>query len=531
VSEQCFDGHIGALCGACDDGYDFDIGRNRCAQCSSSREMMARAGNLFLLFAIAAAVAVVLYARCRRQIRKLWASAVSFAREGFDSLESQKKEGLQSEVEARSRRRRKLRKSLFTKAKVVIAAWQIAASTETVLLQVRFPPVFAKAMKFFHVLGLAAFEVGSLNCFFRWSYFEKMLFATLAPFVGVAFTAGPYWLVQRYRGKLESEAGRRKVTVRIAYSCAFAIYIILPSVSTSVITYFSCSRFADDGLRRGLRVIASELSIKCTNKRYRQWRIYAGIMIGIWPVGVPLVFATLLWSKRAKLNPPLENYESRRAKDGVDKAEGLQREELRHMKAINQLEKLELRDSDDSLEALAFVFEEYKPRCYLFPIFEITRRIFLTSVLAIFYPGSTRQSVIGMLGAMLACVVYYYYEPFIEDDDNVVSAVAQGELVLIYFAALAVFTAQAVDESRRAFSNLGFGVVLVMIFFTSSLVAIYVILLDVFGYERLFDVYLTCPQTFAKTRNNLRGRLQEFLGPSNAPSTLATTTTYEVGLV
>ena len=70
-----------------------------------------------------------------------------------------------------------------------------------------------------------------------------------------------------------------------------------------------------------------------------------------------------------------------------------------------------------------------------------------------------------------------------------------------------------------------------MIFFTSSLVAIYVILLDVFGYERLFDVYLTCPQTFAKTRNNLRGRLQEFLGPSNAPSTLATTTTYEVGLV
>jgi len=328
-----------------------------------------------------------------------------------------------------------------------------------------------------------------------------MLFVTLAPFVFVALTVGLYCFAQWLGGKLEKKTDRREVISKITYSVLFFIYVILPSISTSVLTYFSCSRF-DDGFRRGLRVITSELSIKCTNKRYRKWRVYAGIMIGIWPVGVPLVFATLLWRDRAKLNPALD--EPRRAKDGVDKTEGLQRRERRHMEAINQREKLELRDADHSLEALKFAFEDYEPRCYLFPIFEIVRRIFLTSVLTIFYPGSTRQSVIGLLGAMLAGVVYNHFEPFIEDDDNTVSAVAQGDLVLIYFAALAVFTSEEADDSRQAFSSFGFGVVLMVIFFASSFVAAYLILLDVFGKAHVLD---TCAVVSKQVQRSLSLRV------------------------
>jgi hypothetical protein len=98
--------------------------------------MMARAGNLFL-FAILAAVAVVLYAQCRRQIRKLWESAVSFMNEGkaleTNSEESKEEKGSRSEAVAKAIwRRRKFRKSMLNKAKILIATWQIAASTETV---------------------------------------------------------------------------------------------------------------------------------------------------------------------------------------------------------------------------------------------------------------------------------------------------------------------------------------------------------------------------------------------------------------
>ena len=350
-----------------------------------------------------------------------------------------------------------------------------------------------------------------------------MIFVTLAPFVVIAVATAAYWFAQRHRGKLENNADRLKVKSQIYYVVMLFVYVVLPSISTYVITYFSCSRFADDGEKRGLRVITTALSIKCTTNRYRKWRIYAGIMIGIWPVGVSLIFFILLWRNGKKLNPTLED-ESSTAHDAkvessqvVDRVEDLKRETRRHTRAMGQIKKLELRDKDDSLSALEFLFEEYTPRCFLFPIFEIGRRIALTSVLAVFYPGSTRQSVVGLLGAMLSCLVYYVYEPFIEDDDNVVSAVAQGELVLIFFAALAVYTSQESDESRQAFSSVAFGIVLVLIFFASSLVAAYVILLDIFGYSSLLDARSQVLKRITRTSSGARARA----GETKRPPTVA----------
>ena len=125
----------------------------------------------------------------------------------------------------------------------------------------------------------------------------------------------------------------------------------------------------------------------------------------------------------------------------------------------------------------------------MFPVFELARRLFLSSVLAVIYPGSTRQVIIGLLGAMLSCIVYFYYEAFIEDDDDVVSAVAQVQLVLVYFAALAIYAADGQDEKEAAFSGVAFGVVLLLIFFASYVVAAYVTLLEIFGYSSLRSVY------------------------------------------
>ena len=65
----------------------------------------------------------------------------------------------------------------------------------------------------------------------------------IAPFVVVALVAGLYLLVQKRRGKLESEADRRQALDNCTYSLLLFIYVIMPSVSTSVITFFSCQEF------------------------------------------------------------------------------------------------------------------------------------------------------------------------------------------------------------------------------------------------------------------------------------------------
>ena len=171
--------------------------------------------------------------------------------------------------------------------------------------------------------------------------------------------------------------------------------------------------------------------------------------------------------------------------------DGFQREQRRHARAMDEISKLDVRIDDGSIAGLEFLFEDYEPRCYLFPVFELGRRLFLSSVLAVFYPGSMQQVVVGLLGAMFSYVVYSYHQGYIEDDDDVVAIVAQGQLVLIYFAALAVYTSDVSDTKRAVFGGLGFGVVLVVIFLSSFVVAVYAILLDVFGDARLRHTYHT----------------------------------------
>ena len=98
-----------------------------------------------------------------------------------------------------------------------------------------------------------------------------------------------------------------------------------------------------------------------------------------------------------------------------------------------------------------------------------------------------QQVVVGLLAAMLSYGVYSINEAYIEDDDDVVAVVAQAQVVFTYFAALAIYTSDVADQKRDTFSSTAFGVVLILIFLSSCIVAVWVILLDVFGYSRFRD--------------------------------------------
>ena len=205
--------------------------------------MLARLGHLciFLVLFVLAFLVVMYAPTCEKlkdhTLAGMRLAAADLGVAGGVAMafgEEKKDEELsQSEIETRTRRR-KLRSSVLRKLKVIVAAWQIASSTQTVLFQVRFPPIFAKVTRVFDVLGLAIFDVGSFKCVFGWSYFQRLLFVTLAPFAMVILVAGPYWLIQRRRG-----LDPRKIVSTIKYWALFFIYIILPSISTDVVTYFS----------------------------------------------------------------------------------------------------------------------------------------------------------------------------------------------------------------------------------------------------------------------------------------------------
>ena len=137
-------------------------------------------------------------------------------------------------------RRRSLRRSIFTKLKIVIAVWQIASSTDTVFWNIRFPPVFQKVTHLFNFLGFSFFDVGSFKCLFGYSYYEKLVFVTLAPVLAVPLIAGIYGVIEGLCGKLITYDDRRKFIAKVTYVSLLFLYVVLPSISNYVITYFSC---------------------------------------------------------------------------------------------------------------------------------------------------------------------------------------------------------------------------------------------------------------------------------------------------
>ena len=102
--------------------------------------------------------------------------------------------------------------------------------------------------------------------------------------------------------------------------------------------------------------------------------------------------------------------------------------------ALVEIRKIEIRDMDTDLEKIAFVYEEYEPRVWWFPVYEAGRRVVMTGVLTMFFPGSLSQVAMGLLFALISHRVYAEFEPYIEDDDDIISEVAQTQLVIIYFA-------------------------------------------------------------------------------------------------
>ncbi|KAH8044545.1 hypothetical protein JL721_12825 [Aureococcus anophagefferens] len=167
----------------------------------------------------------------------------------------------------------------------------------------------------------------------------------------------------------------------------------------------------------------------CDSPSHDAWLPYVLFSIVAYPVGVPLGFACLLWRLRRRLDPDVDHQTVRTpsgrtiGEAGADAAnqedEHFLHEALeRHAESMVQFQKLEARANDPTLESVRFLYEEFKPSCFMFMVYEVSRRIFLTGCLSMFVPDSISQIAIGLLGSLISYRVFSHYEPYVEEDDG-----------------------------------------------------------------------------------------------------------------
>jgi len=214
----------------------------------------------------------------------------------------------------------------------------------------------------------------------------------------------------------------------VLYFFFLLTYLVLVSTSATLFNYLQCQIFPmPEGQAK--RFMFKDYSIDCNSDRYQSWEIYCGVMILIYPIGIPSLYATMLWMDRETL----------RDQDAMDR---------------------ELLNGFPSVGHIKFLVEAYKPKYFFFEVVECFRRLLLASVIGVLSADSPASSVIGLIGCFVFIYVFVEMKPFKADDDCNLGIVLAYALTFFFLAALMIKVDVANESSVD--SNL-FGALLLIV--------------------------------------------------------------------
>jgi hypothetical protein len=140
----------------------------------------------------------------------------------------------------------------------------------------------------------------------RVNFYHKLLVSTLAPLTVVLLLVCTYAVACRRERLQAVELPARSAhtvsshrtaqlqRVREKHLQAFLLltFLVYSAVSSTVFQTFACDSTA--GL--GGSYLRADYSLACGTAQHTLYRMYAGVMVLLYPLGIPLVYARLLWS-------------------------------------------------------------------------------------------------------------------------------------------------------------------------------------------------------------------------------------------
>ena len=163
----------------------------------------------------------------------------------------------------------------------------------------------------------------------------------------------------------------------------FFSYIVLAPVSLTIGQAFACvdvdpEDIRVDRLNNDRYYLAADLSISCSTDRYQFGSLWAGLMILVYPIGIPLLYYWLLSANR--------NYIRYVEDDGTVRPTRPSDKEIERLKAKYP------EDYPDNIinhNHLKFLYRAYEPQYWYWEVIETFRRLCFTAfvVMASSTPG------------------------------------------------------------------------------------------------------------------------------------------------
>ncbi|CAM9233132.1 unnamed protein product [Scytosiphon promiscuus] len=358
----CLEGYEGPYCAVCSDGYTPQLGVT-CSKCADEAGGIVLVATVFLVALVVAA------------------TVVSYVLSGDGG-------GRMSGVVTRVAHFIPLQS-----VKIVIVVWQILTQFTSVA-HVSYPGVY---QRFLDSLEVVNFDLGwilSAGCIFDIDFHDRLLISTIGPICILLFLLGVYAYAARInRGSNETlqRAWHKHVSLMLLLT-----FLVYSSVSAVLFKMFACEKLDDGG-----NYLRADYRITCDSSKHRALQVYAGGMMLLYTVGIPVMYACLLFRD-----------------SDVLKRDRPERERLARISPTSEL------------------WRPYKPSVFYYEVVECSRRVLLSGAVVFIRPNTAAQIAVTLMMAFVFVVISEGLAPYVSRWDTWLSRIGHAIVFVSMYVAL-----------------------------------------------------------------------------------------------
>ena len=234
---------------------------------------------------------------------------------------------------------------------------------------VTFPDIYQRFLDTVDLLNFNMSWILSAGCVLSLDFHDRLLIATIGPMIGFLVLGITY--VSAAGRHRSCEISLRNVRDKHVSMILLLTFLVYSSVSSMVFQMFACEVLDD-----GKNYLRADYRIECDSGKHKLLEIYSGIMLLLYPLGIPLLYGALLFRDRNVLSKPVNG------------------EVPSRVKSISDL------------------WKPYKPSRFYFEVIECIRRISLTGIVVFIYPNTTPQIAVALVMAFLFTMLFEALAPY-----------------------------------------------------------------------------------------------------------------------
>lgn len=281
-----------------------------------------------------------------------------------------------------------------------------------------YPDVYQRFLDAVNILNFDALWIPSAGCIVGVDFHGRLLVSTIGPLVASSLLAGTYTVAKRRN--YGSEAALQKVGQKHMSMVLLISFLVYSSVSETVFQTFACEDLDD-----GKQYLRADYRIECDSPEHQVFQVFAGIMIFVYPMGIPLFYAYLL-------------YKYRRVLESEDEG---------------------TRETNPQVQPISDLWAPYKPRRFYYEVIECLRRMALTGVVVFIYPNTATQVAVTLVIAFSFVVVSERLAPYVSKWNSCISLT--GHMVVFISMYVALLSKVNVSDERAESQEVFAGILVV----------------------------------------------------------------------